>query len=103
MKTLKERIEIESAGSDGKNIEVDIGYTGEWEKFHNPDEPDTIYLWREDDYRIKPEPRVIYVNEYKLHGISNQWHTTQEGAIDHANGSGITISRVIKFIEDLED
>lgn len=103
MKTLKERIEIESAGSDGKNIEVDIGYTGEWEKFHNPDEPDTIYLWREDDYRIKPEPRVIYVNEYKTSGISSTWHTTRETAIKSSAGVGRTITRVIKFIEVLEE
>lgn len=105
MKTLKERIEIETAGLNGEVIERRFlqGINSDYEIKPDADHDDAVYCWPDFDYRIKPEPRVIYVNEYKTSGISSTWHTTRETAIKSSAGVGRTITRVIKFIEVLEE
>ena len=65
MKSLKERIDIETAALDGKPIEQALIVKDRaWhlEEIVHPD--GYIFDWRCYDYRIKPEPLVLWVNVY---------------------------------------
>jgi len=67
MKTLKERIEIETAGLNGEVIERRFlqGINSDYEIKPDADHDDAVYCWPDFDYRIKPEPRVIYVATFR--------------------------------------
>jgi hypothetical protein len=63
MKTTKEKMEVMQAFLDGKLLQrqsVDCP-TGRWHRVGT--EP--AWNWFGIDYRVKPEPKVIWVNEYK--------------------------------------
>jgi len=58
MKTLEEKIAVMQAFADGKKIEF-LNVNGEWTPASKP-----TWDWGTYDYRVKHEPRVIWVNEY---------------------------------------
>lgn len=59
MMTVDQMIEVLTAYKAGKKIEVK-GHDGV--KWHNTSLP--AWDFAECDYRVKPEPKVIWVNEY---------------------------------------
>lgn len=54
--------------------------------------------WGTCEYRIKPEPRVLYVNEYD-DNLSNTHHMSESAA--HLNATSNRVHRVLKFVEVL--
>jgi len=56
MTTLKEKIEIMTAAEDGAEIQFSIRNTSVWGKAISPS-----WDWPGNDYRIKPQPRDIWV------------------------------------------
>jgi hypothetical protein len=58
---FQHRIEVMQAFEDGKQIQYNNKATGgkRWCDGLSP-----VWDWTASDYRIKPEPKVIYVNEY---------------------------------------
>ena len=57
MSTLEEKIAIMQAALDGAEIEVDFG--DGWEVGEH-----LTWDWIYGEYRIKPQPKEIWVNEY---------------------------------------
>ena len=101
MKTLKERIEIEQAFLDGKQIQYRYLLRGGWH--HAPiydakDDDNFLFHWMSYDYRIKAEPRVVYVNEYH-YGLGRSVFRTLEEAM---NGAREDYRRTQRFVEDLD-
>jgi hypothetical protein len=89
MKTTKEMIEVMQAFEDGKGVEAKGRNVG-WVLASNP-----IWDWRTFDYRIKPEPKVIYANEYDLCFWDVREHALK--ALGSREG------KVMRFVEDLEN
>ncbi len=58
MKTLEEKIAVMQAFAGGKKVEF-LDANGKWTPVSNP-----TWNWSLGDYRVKHEPRVIWVNEY---------------------------------------
>ena len=58
----KAAIAVMQAYVDGKDIETRVldDTASKWHRMTN-----LIWNWYEKDYRIKPEPKIIYVNEYE--------------------------------------
>lgn len=56
----KKAIEVMQAFVDGKPCEWKFERRGPWDRVRRP-----TWNWCENDYRIKPEPKNIWVNEYK--------------------------------------
>ena len=87
--TIDEMISVLTAAKDGKAIQTKV--TEGWVDAPNP-------KWCFDccDYRIRPEPKVIWVNEYEN---SLSAHHTKERAMNYESGS----TRVaVKYIEVTE-
>ena len=63
MKTLKERIEIEQAYEDGKKVDW-MTYNGGWHELGVINKDKTIFDWKYNDYRIKPEPLEFFLSFY---------------------------------------
>ena len=101
MKTLRERIEIEQAGLDGKNISrrainVDGTIIGIWEIIIDTDEH--VYEWTRYDYRIKPEPRVIYVPMLSDGHVSNSHDVLYDPT--YFDQQGILYKKFIEVIDE---
>jgi hypothetical protein len=58
MTTTRERIEVMQAFVDGKEIQVRERGVDEWESVSGPS-----WNWYSNEYRIKPEPREIWIVE----------------------------------------
>lgn len=97
MNTLQEQLKIIQAAIDGKSIEFRAIHSGiDWETSHNP----AGFNFPAYVYRIKPEPRVIYVNEYSDNNLNGlRVHVDKDNAIMNSRDGCI---RTIKFIEVLE-
>ena len=96
MKPLKERIAIEQAFEDGKSLEVDVGITGTYQIYG--DDPEPIFYWERNDYRIKLEPIEFWVNVFdKFNGAYA--YETEEKAI---NGASMPPIKTIKVREITE-
>ncbi len=91
MKTIQEQIAIMQAFADGKTIEYRNALE-RWEPIKDP-----LWNWTNFDYRIKPEPKVIWVNEYP----SGRCHVCHETKIDavHAQHAGAV---AVHYIESPE-
>lgn len=85
MKTLSEKIEIMQAAKAGKPIEILLD--GEWMRCLAP-----TFTWGQIDYRIKPEPRRVWV-VWDSAGPDLVYLTQKEAAL---NGYA---AQVIEFIE----
>lgn len=95
-KQAKERAEVMLAFANGKTIEARAKDTAFWWTL---DDIEPYWDWRTTDYRIKPEPRVVYLLEH-LDGL-DPWtaYTNQEFAEQRAKGAN---AKVRKFAEVLE-
>ena len=91
MKTLKEKIKVEQACLDGKEIEKNPyhGITG-WNEDKDP-----IFNWFQYDYRIKQDPMTIWCNIYDnvVYVYKNKEH-----AINVTSMPNI-IRKAVEFIE----
>lgn len=79
--TAKDCLPLVQALADGRSIKYRIG-AEEWydrEQFDFSDKP--------ENYRIKPEPREIWVNEWDGNGFVV--FSTEREAMEHANRYGI--------------
>lgn len=101
MKTLKERIEIETAFSDNYPVEykaIDSDFSG---NIINVDDADNyIFDWVRTDYRVKPKPRELFA----VFGLNG---TFVQASPSSSNAGNILINvaksgTIVKFIEDIE-
>lgn len=95
MTTTQEKIKVMQAFCEGKAIQYrKKDSLNQW--YNVGVEP--IWDWNQVDYRIKPEPRVIYVNEY-AEGLAHVHFNSEV----EAKTVGYNTIRQIKFVEVLED
>jgi len=88
--TLKEKISIMQAFEDGKEIETEFS-TG-WLPAYEP-----CWNWNEHNYRVKPEPRVVYIN------VGDEIdYITAYSDIDKARRNCSNNCKVVQFIEAVE-
>ncbi len=74
MKTLKERIAIEQAFSENTLIEWrPLSGTMAREDLIVELNDAYVFLWRENDYRIKQDPMEFWVNVYKGNFLSDRY------------------------------
>lgn len=92
--TIQEKIDAMTAFRDGKEIEFRIIDSGKWIESREPNWDFTSF-----EYRIKPEPRRIWINEYP-DGLSAQLHPSQAAADNSAAKE--TRIRSIEFVEVLK-
>jgi hypothetical protein len=93
---IQERIHIEQAWVDGKDVQIKNDYT--WLPIGKDD---ALFLFDKCQYRIKPEPKDFWVNEYK-ENYSNCGAETFYGdtnlseiqAKEKANGSSMYIRTI---------
>jgi len=85
----RELLPIIQAYAEGKTIQHKA--CGEWVDSWKPD-------WSFPEYRIKPEPKVIYVNEYEE---GRRFFETKLEALDGPNscGDGAILRKAVKYIE----
>lgn len=100
MKTTAEMIEVMQAFERGEEIEVlvtGLGGQSAWITAFPPG-----WNWSNTDYRIKPrEPRVIWVNEYKVGNyVEYTVHETREKSLEKAARTVIRIA--VKYREVIE-
>ena len=84
MSTLKEKIAVMQAALDGAEIEFRPADTEHPWMINS----DPLFGWNEYDYRIKPQPKEIWVNEYPT--IAPQLHCSLEDAERCMGNGGIT-------------
>ena len=60
MKTTKEMIEVMQAFEDGEDIQADCYDSAGWHDIVR-----SVWNWSDCDYRIKPKPREVWINEYE--------------------------------------
>jgi hypothetical protein len=80
---------IIKAFSEGKAVQARIHATDPWDNPTHPNFDPTL------QWRIKPEPRVIWVNQYEYNHPSV--HDSEQKAIDEKRG--VPGVKTIKFIE----
>lgn len=92
--TTKEKIAVMQAYEDGKTIQFRHRTSDPAAKWHDilrPIIPD--WAWPRTDYRVKPEPKVIYVNFYD-EGMS--WE-----AFDKEQDAKHDVQRRLPYARDL--
>jgi len=67
MKTTQEMIEVMQAFCDGKQIQFLSNRSGVWVQTENP-----CWAWAVFDYRIKPEPKEIWVDDVKYREVIDE-------------------------------
>lgn len=103
-RTIDEMVAVMIAARDGKKIQFlairdSEGHpiTTEWRDWGpNP----YCWDWIRFDYRVKPEPRRIYVHEYKQ-GIATDFFPTKELA-ESAGQKYVDYVRTVTFVEELQ-
>lgn len=91
MSTTKEKIAVMQAFEDGKEVELEGSI--QWLPANNPN-----WNWAETNYRVKPEPMVLYVNIYddgERHTYKNESHAIK--MYDHREKG----RAAVKFIESI--
>lgn len=78
----RDYLPLVQALAEGKVIQEKHSVDSPWEDCANPD-----FSWHPGDYRIKPEPREIWVNEWDGNGFVV--FATEREATEHANRYGI--------------
>lgn len=84
---------IMQAYADGKEVQAKNCTTGFWEVA-----PDPVFYRDAECYRIKPQPRVIWVNVYGDGELGGAWPTEA----DAKKCGGTNVQKNAKFIEVLE-
>jgi hypothetical protein len=90
--TTKEKMEVMQAYLEGKTILTipAIATHATWRVMEVEHGAEPAWNWYASDYRVKPEPKVIWVNEYKSeHDIC---HGSKEGAEEDAAPSCIRVA-----------
>lgn len=95
--TAKLLLPIIQAMADGKEIQTKIVRTDgshQWVTQHCLD-----FTGKPENYRIKPEPKEIWVNEYANTGVAA--HTSKDAAVRNA---GVAATRkAVRYREVIED
>lgn len=91
----KEKIEVMQAYIAGKKIEVRYPDGTKWTLTDSP-----AWQWGSSDYRIVPEPRTIWLNEYNNGELGHGYYKSKKEAIENAC---IGFRQTIKFVEVIED
>ncbi|PJL41036.1 hypothetical protein B9Y78_07985 [Stenotrophomonas maltophilia] len=74
----KDYLPLVHALAEGKVIQGHMAYSGRWE-----DIPGDIHFnGPASDYRIKPEPREIWVNRHEDVGLAYNFYASKEAAAD---------------------
>ena len=96
--STRDKIEVMQAFVDGKVIEYKLWTTSEdpknWRECLNP-----LWDWDVHSYRIKPEPKVIWANEYV--GGWGYFYSSREGAKEMASEAATRIA--VKYQEVVEN
>lgn len=91
---------VMAAWADGKTVQArDRHADNLWFDCGSTEDYSMSWLWSEMDYRIKPEPRVIYVNEYE--GGLGDAHYLEEGRGERFSKSP-NYKGTRKFVEVME-
>lgn len=90
----KDYLPLVQALAEGKTIQMDA--EDEW--FDNPNPDFTLPV---ECYRVKPEPRVFYVNEYE-NGFGSL-HDSKEKLEDFLNHNGFTVRKICKATIEVLD
>lgn len=94
IEVLEGRIAVMRAYLDGKQIQV-RGTVFDWSDVTNPS-----FDWSKLSYRVKPEPKAVWINEYDYRRGS--WHSSPEDARRCAIERGLR--RVaVKYVECVDD
>lgn len=98
MSTLQEKIAVMQAAERGEAIQSSGAFSCQapcdWEDDNTPN-----WDWDALEYRVKPEPRVLYANEFQERGLSTNHYRTEDAA---KSAAGEKISKIIKFVEVLD-
>lgn len=89
----KDYLPLIQALAEGKTIQFHGSHSDEWTDVANPG-----FNYEPSRYRIKVEPRVVYVNEY-AYGLSGNVHYSRSSALGNAV---LGLKSVRKFIEVME-
>ena len=94
-----EAIKIMQAWLDGKAIEGRSRAIEPWAiEGWEPIIGDPQWDWARFDYRIKPEPRVMYLAEFS-NGALSYIPLNDDAVRAHANARGPKSTRLVKFVE----
>lgn len=93
LESIQEKMSLIHAHEDGKTIQV-LNCRYEWENINDPG-----WQWDEGcEYRIKPEPKVVWVNEYPH---DHTTHKTKEKAEKFAASTVVRVA--VKYVEVLDE
>jgi hypothetical protein len=93
---IQERIHIEQAWVDGKDVQIKNDYT--WLPIGKDD---ALFLFDKCQYRIKPEPKDIFANEYK-DGSIGIFYSKDEAEFE-ADGCEHVLSRAAIHYREVTD
>lgn len=106
MKTTEEMIEVMQGWENGKEIQQKYLYGSDmvhsWTAQAVMSDGKPIWNWASIDYRIKPEPKEIWVNEYKpeTHRYS---YVVFDDRQEAENAAGAAIRTAVKYREVIEE
>lgn len=95
--TTKEKITVMQAFEDGRTIQSRPVRSFVWCDDFNP-----AWSWATFDYRIKPEPEVVYIL-YNLNGDRIATRSTEESAVAAVEVGWCGSCSYKKFIEVVDD
>lgn len=95
-KTLAEKIAVMQHYSSGGKIQYRYAKvsSGRWDESEVP-----TWNWNAFDYRQKPQPREVWVNEYPLGKLGCTYPSKNEAA----QGASGCVIRQVKLLEVLDD
>lgn len=88
---LKRRIAVQQAFVDGKTVQYKSVLSAGWQDYQAGPDDFPSFDWVYCDWRVKPEPRVIFVPEFKC-GLSTN-HRDEPAPWPH-------VVRWHRFVED---
>ena len=96
--TPDEMIEVIQGREDGKTVEYQAKFNDDSWMFIHPNHEFNFQIFI---YRLKPDPRVIYVNEYKSGYCWGSGFASKEKAVHAGLATGGLIA-TRKFVEVME-
>lgn len=90
----KKAIEVMQAFVDGKPCEWKFEHIGPWDRVFRP-----TWDWHKHDYRIKPEPKEIWVNEYD-DGSASAYNSEDKALYAYNDGATRKAVRYREVIEE---
>ena len=96
----KEKIAVMQAFVEGKEIQVSTRHSTEWKRLAWVPEWD----WTGYNYRIKPEPKFVYINVYSHNGFMlSSTFCTAERAKEAAAGNPCGLYHAIALPVELKE